>query len=119
VGTPVNAITGQPEHVSDSYTWNNLRNTTLFSPTISQTVDYGGSIGVVPQYDVDCWKQNVSFTGESGVGVGLKSARPASGLEVGVGYWATDESILYRATDATTWEEFYVPYTYPHPLRND
>jgi hypothetical protein len=112
---------GQPQHVSSSYYWNNKKNTSLYSLTdymADVTVDYGGTVGVVPQWNVDCWRHTTPFTGESGVGVGLLADRPASGLTVGVGYWATDESKLYRATDATTWEEFYAPYTYPHPLRN-
>jgi hypothetical protein len=116
VGSAVNAISGQPQHVSDSYTWNNLKNGLLISPTITATQDYGGSIGLVPQFNVDCWKEIVPFDGSVGVGRGLLSARPSSGLIVGVGYWATDENKLYRAIGPSTWELFYQPYTYPHPL---
>jgi hypothetical protein len=112
-----NVVSGQPQHISESYYWNNKKNgTTLFNPYVAQTVDYGGTIGLVPQLDVDAWKHEASFDGSTGMGVGLKSAMPASGLTVGVGYWATDESKLYRATGATTWELLYTPYTYPHPL---
>ena len=39
----------------------------------------------------DYFKEVASFDGSSGVGVGLLSARPASGSTVGVGYWATDQ----------------------------
>ena len=56
-----------------------------------------------------------TFDGTSGVGRGLRSARPETGLVAGVGYWATDEATLYVATDATTWAVHYTPYTYPHP----
>jgi hypothetical protein len=112
-----NIISGQPQHVSGSYYWNNLRNgTTLVTPYVSQTVDYGGSTGLVPQLDVDAWLEDAEFDGSSGLGVGLKSAMPSSGLAVGVGYWATDEKKLYRAKSSTEWELLYTPYTYPHPL---
>jgi hypothetical protein len=111
-----NVISGQPQHVSGSYYWNNKQGSTLINPYVAQTLDYGGSVGVIPQLDVDCWVHEASFDGSTGMGVGLKSARPSSGLEVGVGYWATDEKKLYRATNATTWELLYTPYTYPHPL---
>ena len=58
-----------------------------------------------------------SFNGSKGVGQGLLSSRPSSGLTVGVGYWATDTQTLYVATDSTTWATYYTPYTYPHPLQ--
>ena len=107
---------GQPQYVSSSYYWNNKYGSTLIVPTIPQTIDYGGTIGVVPRWNVNCWNEEASFDGSSGVGVGLKSARPASGLTVGVGYWATDENKLYRAIGPSSWELYYQPYTYPHPL---
>jgi hypothetical protein len=111
---------GQPQHVSESYYWNNTRNGVISSgPSITETVDYGGSIGLVPQFDVDVWKQVTPFTGASGVGVGTLVQRPTSGLTVGVGYWATDTQTLYRATSATAWQAYYTPYAYPHPLREE
>jgi len=33
-----------------------------------------------------------------------------------VAWWATDEKKLYRWHNGK-WELFYIPYTYPHPLR--
>ncbi|MBC8875782.1 MAG: hypothetical protein H8E44_40675 [Planctomycetes bacterium] len=48
----------------------------------------------------------------------------------GVAYWATDkggnwnttndaanDGALYKCTAPNTWMLYYVPYTYPHPLR--
>jgi hypothetical protein len=115
--TPSTASDGMPQHISDSYYWNNRKNSTRVDPYISESINYGGSIGIVPQANRDYWYQGASFNGTSGVGVGLLSERPSSGLTVGVAYWATDTRTLYRATAANTWTTYYTPYTYPHPLR--
>ena len=55
------------------------------------------------------------FSGASGVGSGLLSARPST-CTVQVGYWATDTQTLYLCLSANTWTAYYTPYTYPHPL---
>ena len=118
-GVPVHAITGQPQHVSESYSWNNMQGAKRIEPVITEQIDYGGTIGVVPQFDKDCWKQADSFNGSTGMGVGLLSGRPSTNLKPGVGYWATDKKTLYRATGSSTWEAIYMPYQYPHPLRGE
>jgi hypothetical protein len=64
----------------------------------------------------DYYQQVVPFTGATGVGVGLLSARPAS-CTPKVGYWATDTNTLYQCSSANTWTAYYTPYTYPHPLQ--
>jgi len=98
----------QPEHVSDSYYWNNTKNgTTLVTPTITT---YSGVYAL--QWDVDCWKQVASFNGTSGVGVGTLANRPAT-CTTGVGYFATDEGehgTLFKATATNTWTAYYEPY---------
>lgn len=115
---PATAPDGQPQYPSGSYYWLNRKNTsTVQNPAVASTLDYPGYPGV-PQANREFWYETSPFTGASGVGVGLLSERPSSGLTVGVGYWATDTRILYRATGATTWEAFYAPYAYPHPLRS-
>ncbi len=111
-------LTGQPQHVSNSYYWSNQHNgvtMTTDDPYIDGTVDYGGTIGLVPQENRDFWRDKGFFDGTTGVGVGLRANRPTTCTK-GVGYWATDERILYKATAANTWTAYYKPYTYPHPL---
>lgn len=65
--------------------------------------------------NTDYYTYNASFTGASGTGSGLLSARPST-CTAGVAYWATDTSILYQCGAGNTWTTYYAPYTYPHPL---
>ena len=69
-----------------------------------------------------------------GVGCGTLANRPET-CTTGVGYWATNQKCddltgmvgvnpsipisgtLYKCTSTNTWEPYYTPYTYPHPLR--
>lgn len=63
-----------------------------------------------------------SFDGTKGIGQGLLSARPSTctagpgGNTPGIGYWATDTNTLYVCNPTNTWNVYYTPYTYPHPL---
>jgi len=114
---PVTTSDGQPQHVSDSYYWNNWKNGAVrIEVYVTDTVNYGGSTGLVPQENRDFWQEDPSFDGSSGVGFGLKTNRPIT-CTVGVGYWATDEKVLYRCTETNVWTTYYTPYVYPHPLR--
>lgn len=82
----------------------------------------------------DYYNQVASFDGTTGTGCGTIASRPAT-CTTGVGYWATAQSCsdltgmvganpaspisgtLYKCTSTNTWTQYYVPYTYPHPLR--
>lgn len=68
--------------------------------------------------DRDYFLPNTNFAADpsTGIGYGLLAARPNTGLTADRFYWATDTNTLYRATDPTTWETYYTPYTYPHPV---
>jgi hypothetical protein len=137
INSPATGPTGQPQHVSESYYWNNVRsNASLIMAGVNQTVDYGGGVGLVPRENRDFYQQGASFDGTSGVGVGPLSARPLT-CKIGVGYWATDQSTtnlagmvgknpstpisgtLYVCKATNVWTAFYTPYTYPHPLRSE
>jgi len=124
-GPAKNSISGQPQYVSESYYWNNQLNGALIPVNIPPgiypnggTLDYGGELGIVPQFDRDCWKQSAAFNGTSGIGYGPLSSRPTTCTK-GVAYWATDTKTLYRCIATNTWEDYYKPYTYPHPLRTE
>jgi hypothetical protein len=117
---PPTTLGGQPQYVSDTYIWGNTKNASPQSSAYISggEIDYGGATGVVPRENVHFWNHNASFDGTTGVGVGLLAARPAACTK-GVGYWATDTETLYRSSATNTWEEYYKPYTYPHPLREE
>ena len=122
----VSATSGQHKYVTNSYYWGNTRNSRPITEyQIVRTVDYtkyGNGEGIVPRKDVHVWFEpdlvdNYTFDGTRGCGYGLLANRPSSGLKTGVGYWASDQRKLYRATGPTTWELIYTEYPYPHPLR--
>lgn len=111
----------QPQHVSDSYYWNNRVDTTLKNPIL--TIDcatglgHGSScpgygcqddacfyhgIGVGIKENIDWFVQATSFDGTlqtgAGMGCGILASRPAT-CTTGAGYWATDQSCSSVDTD--------------------
>jgi len=75
---------------------------------------YGASAYIVKNRDF--YAYTATFTGNSGDGSGLLSARPSSCTPM-VAYWATDTQTLYQCSSANTWTPYYTPYAYPHPLQ--
>jgi hypothetical protein len=68
----------------------------------------------------------VDYVNNANVGKGTLAARPSTCVK-GSGYWATDQGswnstpggsqgVLYRCVSTNTWQIYYTPYTYPHPL---
>ena len=137
---PASGPDGQPQHVSDSYYWNNRKNNSTY---ISFSVTQDTSNGVSPNSPAvlaanrEFWQFNSSFNGTVGIGCGALSTRPAT-CTTGVAYWATEQSCttideanvganpktpisgtLYKCTAPNTWTEYFIPYTYPHPLRSE
>jgi hypothetical protein len=99
-----------------NYSWNffDSNNGNAVITGITGVDNSNNSAYIAPNRDY--YQQVVPFTGATGVGVGLLSARPGS-CTPKVGYWATDTNILYQCSSPNTWTAYYTPYTFPHPLQ--
>jgi hypothetical protein len=100
----------EPQHVNNSYYWEDRR----WSGALLTAGILSDCCAVLAENGTH-WNQQASFNGTVGVGVGLYSVRPAS-CSTGVGYWATDSNVFYKATAPNVWSAYYTPLSYPHPL---
>lgn len=131
------AFDGSPQHVNRSYFFNNRAGTSGagWIPTvhIDKNSSYVGGLIENKHF----WKDSASFSGAAGIGCGRLIDRPTKCTE-GVGYWATNQSChevpsgtygvapseplsgtLYVCGSNNTWNNYFTPYTYPHPLRSE
>jgi hypothetical protein len=105
------------------YAWNNKGNGGVEMPF--DVLGFCPSNLLHIQENRDFYNFTASFAGTSGVGIGTLANRPPT-CTPGVGYWATDQGswnqngadgVLYKCSPTHTWEKYYEPLTYPHPLR--
>jgi hypothetical protein len=119
------------EKINNSYYFLNRTGLTGVFPSLTSTL--GDVCGGTVVENSTFWIDNPANDGTVGVGAGSLASRPAT-CTVGVGYWATDQSItdltgmvgpdpatpiagtLYKCTTTNTWTAYYTPLTYPHPL---
>ena len=107
------------------YAWNNKGNSGVEMPF--EVLDFCPENLIHIQENREFFNYTETFNGTTGVGIGSLASRPTT-CTPGVAYWATDQGswnqngedgILYKCTSANTWEIYYEPLMYPHPLRQN
>lgn len=109
------------------YAWNNKGNSGVEIPF--EALNFCPENLIHIQENREFYNYTEMFNGTTGVGIGTLANRPST-CTPGVAYWATDQGEwndlnpgpdgqLYKCTSPNNWELYYVPYTYPHPLRQN
>ncbi len=111
--------------VNNTYVFNNTVNGSIRNMAIGAG---GAACGVAE--NTNWWNFNASCTASScSAGIGRGTTAPTGTCTTGVGYWVattatptTSSSVIqaasfYKCTATNSWQRYYVPYTYPHPLR--
>ena len=132
IGVGIDPKAGGSEPV---YVWNNLQGGVAWVRTIKAV-----AAGAITLFGSSFTERNLiqanrdffadaGFDGAGNIGRGTKAAMLAtSPATVGAGWWVTDEGSWNVALPANTsgqlyrwngsvWVLFYLPYTYPHPVR--
>lgn len=109
-----NGTTCLEKQIHNSFYFNNIAGGSQSLP--SWTNPNGGACGSDPPWGDDQYiQQNREYWLPT---YGLASALPGSCRADGNTYYgATDTDVIYKCTATNTWNVFYQPYTYPHPLR--
>lgn len=122
-----------PQHISDTYYFNNRMKSDNSLFNIQETADIGTTIEPNRDYFLDA---PTPFTATVGVGCGTLAARPTTCTK-GVGYWATTQACtsvsattvgakpsvplsgtFYKCNATNVWIPYFTPVVYPHPLIN-
>jgi len=128
----VGTVAWQKQTSAPIYAWNNNKSVVVHGTTGATVWDH-----IVENRDFyDAYPNGAQtsktspFNGTTSMGYGTYANRPDT-CTTNVGYWATDrggnwntanddanDGALYKCTSTNVWTLFYVPYTYPHPLRS-
>jgi len=116
--------------VNNTYFFNNTENGTNVraAPFSSSIIS---ALHCTVAENVNWWNSNSSCTASScSAGIGQGTAAPTGTCTAGVGYWVASTptptaspsvnqgASFYKCTSTNTWQRYYKPYTYPHPLRS-
>ena len=113
--------------VNNTYFFNNTMNGTNVLATMLAS---GNPTDCSVTENNNWWNYKASCTASScSAGIGQGTTAPTGTCTTGVGYWvastptptasasAIQNGAFYKCTATNTWQLYYMPYTYPHPLR--